>query len=281
MPVRIVTDSTCDLPASTIARYGIYIVPLYINVGHRGYLDGIDISREEFYQQLPEFPEHPTTAVPSPQKFHAIYDTLAEEGASEILSIHISEALSAVVDVARSAAQEVSSSPVTVFDSRQLSLGTGFLVEKAASLATDGCSVEEILNALNAQVKRTQVFAALDTLEFLRRSGRMNGIVSNLGSLLQIKPILTMFDGKPGTERVRTRQRAMSFLLERLREAGPIERLAILHTHAPERVAELRAQAADLLPQGDILAVDITPVIGAHIGPGAYGFAVVSEKNKN
>jgi DegV family protein with EDD domain len=276
MPVRIVTDSTCDLPAETIARYGIYVLPLYINVGRQGYLDGIDITREEFYQKLPEFQEHPTTAVPSPQKFHAIYDTLADEGASEVLSIHISIALSAVVDMARNAAQDTISVPVTVLDSQQLSLGTGFLVERAAELAEAGYSIEAILPELEAQIKRSRVFAALDTLEFLKRSGRMNGFIANMGSLLQLKPILTMADGKPGTERVRTRQRATRRLLEMLGETGELERAAIVHANAPERVAELRTQAADMLPEGDILAVDITPVIGAHIGPGAYGFAVIA-----
>lgn len=129
MAVRIVTDSTCDLPAEIITRNGISVIPLYINVGDQGFLDGIDMKRDEFYTRLPSFSTHPTTAVPSPQKFRAVYDSLADEGASEILSIHISVSLSATVDVARTAAQEISSTPVTVFDSQQLSLGTGFLVE--------------------------------------------------------------------------------------------------------------------------------------------------------
>jgi DegV family protein with EDD domain len=276
MPVRIVTDSTCDLPAETIARYGIRVVPLYINVGRQGFLDGIDITREEFYTKLPTFPEHPTTAVPSPQKFHAMYDALAEEGATEVLSIHVSAALSAIADEARIAARETVSVPVTVFDSRQLSLGMGFLVETAAKLAAAGGSVAEIMEALHAQIKRSHVFAVIDTLEFLKRSGRMNKFIANIGMLLQLKPILTMYDGKPGTERVRTRERATKRLIEMLRDVGKLERVAIVHTNAPERVAELRAQAGALLPDGDILVMDITPVIGAHIGPGAFGFAVVS-----
>ena len=280
MIVRIVTDSTCDLPAETIARYGIYVLPLYINVGQQGYLDGIDITREEFYHKLPVFTEYPTTAVPSPSKFRAIYDTLAEENASQILSIHISISLSAIMDMARSAAQETTSVPVTVLDSQQLSLGTGFLVEKAAELAAQGCSIEEILPELNSQIRRTRVFAALDTLEFLKRSGRMNGFMANMGSLLQVKPILTMYTGTPGSEKVRTSQRATKRLLEMLSEAGPLERTAIVHANAPERVAELRLKAAELLPAGDVMAVDITPVIGAHIGPGTYGFAVIGSEEK-
>jgi DegV family protein with EDD domain len=278
MSVRIVTDSTCDLPTETISRYGIYVLPLYINVGHEGFLDGIDITREEFYERLPDFPEHPTTAVPSPLKFRAIYDALTDEGASEILSIHISISLSAVVDMARQAAQETTSVPVTVLDSKQLSLGTGFLVEKAAKMAAQGCSVKEILPELEAQIKRTHVFAALDTLEFLKRSGRMNGFMANMGSLLQVKPILTMYDGTPGSEKMRTRQRATKRVLEMLTKVGELERAAIVHANAPERVTELRTQAAGLLPKGEVMDVDITPVIGAHIGPGAYGFVVIGAK---
>jgi DegV family protein with EDD domain len=275
MSVRIVTDSTCDLPREIIDRYNILVVPLYINVGSQGLLDGIDISREEFYTKLPTFPVHPTTAVPSPQKFRAMYDALADEGASEVLSIHISVALSATVDVARVAAQETTSLPVTVFDSQQLSLGTGLLVETAAKLAAQGSTIKEILDVLNQQVRRSHVFAALDTLEFLKRSGRMSKYIASLGTLLQLKPIMTMYEGKPGTERVRTRERATKRLIEMLREVGTLERVAIVHTHASERVAELRLQAASLLPADDLIVADITPVIGAHIGPGAFGFAVV------
>ncbi len=278
MTIKIVTDSTCDLPAETIAQYGIKVVPLYINVGEMEFLDGIDITREEFYKQLPDFPTHPTTAVPSPLKFKAIYDALAEEGATDILSIHISESLSAMVNVARAAAQETISAAIHVIDGHQLSLGTGFLVETAAKLASLGHSLTDIMAAINDQIKRSHVFAALDTLEFLKRSGRMNRWVSNLGSLLQIKPILTMHDGLPGNEKVRTRDRAMRRIVEMLEAVGPIERVALVHTNASERVKELKEAAAHLLPGGDLMTEDITPVIGAHIGPGAYGFAVISSK---
>lgn len=277
MTTRIVTDSTCDLPIDVIDRYGIRVVPLYINIGKQGFLDGIDITREEFYKRLPSFPVHPTTAAPSPQKFRAIYDALADEGATQVLSIHISSALSEVFSMAKIAAQETTSLAVTAFDSRQLSLGTGFLVETAARLAELGRSLNEILDALNQQIKRSHVFAALDTLEFLKRSGRMNRVVVGLGSLLQIKPILTMYDGKPGAERVRTRERATERVIEMLRSVGKLARAAIVHTHATERVAELREKAAQWLPEGEILSVDITPVIGAHIGPGAAGFALIAE----
>lgn len=276
MSVRVVTDSTCDLPANIISRYGIHVIPLYINTARQGYLDGIDLTREEFYERLPTFSEPPTTAVPSIERFRAAYNTLADENATEILSIHISSALSGVLDVAHVAAQTTKSVPVSVIDSQQLSLGTGFLVQKAAEMADAGIKVSEIRVALQSQIRRSHVFAALETLEFLKRSGRMNRYVASFATLLQIKPILTMFNGKPGTERVRTWNRAMRRLVEMLDAVGRLERVAIVHTHASlERLAELRTLADSLLPEGDILSQDITPVIGAHIGPGALGFAVV------
>ena len=276
MSIRIVTDSTCDLPAETISRYGIQVIPLYINVGTQGFRDGIDITREDFYAKLPTFSQHPTTAAPSIQKFQEIYDSLASEGASEIISIHISISLSGLINVAQVAAKATTSARVTVVDSEQLSLGTGFLVETAAKMAQTGHTLAEIMLVLNSQIQRSHVFAAIETLEFLKRSGRMNRFVANLGALFQIKPILTMHVGKPGTERVRTSERAMQRLLEMLRRVGPFERVAILHTNALERVAELKIRAAEFLPVNDLLIADITPVIGVHIGPGAYGFAILS-----
>jgi DegV family protein with EDD domain len=278
MSIRIVTDSTCDLPAEVIARYGIGVIPLYINIGDRGYLDGVDLTRQEFYDNLPTYKVQPTTAAPPPEKYRSMYESMAQQGATEVLSIHVSKALSAVVDAARLATKEIKSIPVTVFDSRQLSLGTGFLVETAARLAQTGHPLDEILAALDDQIKRSYVFAALDTLKFLRRSGRVNRVMSGLGSLLQLKPIMKMYDGKPDAERVRTQKRALQRVIDLLEEKGSLERVAILHTHAPARVEELRRQAAHLLPAGEILAMDITPVIGAHIGPCAAGFAVVTEK---
>ena len=276
MTIRIVTDSTCDLPPAVIAEQGITTVPLYINIGDESYLDGQDLSRQEFYQKLPEYEPFPTTAAPSPAIFREAYQSLAGEGATEVLSIHISVSLSAVVDVARVAAREEDSVAVTVFDSRQLSMGTGFLVLSAAEAAADGRSMDEITALLEEQISRTHVFAALDTLEFLRRSGRMNSVMAGLGSVLRIKPLLTMYDGTPGSERVRTRRRATARLISLLEDLIPLEQVALVHTHAPERAEELRHQVQHLLPAGEVPSVDITPVIGAHIGPNAVGFACVT-----
>jgi DegV family protein with EDD domain len=274
--IRIVTDSTCDLPQSLLDEHGIISVPLYTNIDENSYLDGKDLSREEFYRRLPDYGSHPTTAVPSPGMFGEVYDSLRTEGATEVLSIHVSASLSAVVDVARLAAREEASIPVTVFDSRQLSMGMGFLVLAAARAASESRTMEEIVGLLEERITRTHVFAALDTLEFLRRSGRMNAVMAGLGSVLQIKPLLTMYDGSPGAERVRTRRRATRRLIALLERCCPAEQVALVHTHAPEKAEHILQQVMHLLPEGEVLSVDITPVIGAHIGPNAVGFACVT-----
>jgi len=276
MTIRIVTDSTCDLPQSLINELGITIVPLYINIGDKGYLDGLEITRQEFYTNLPDYPDHPTTGTPGVDTFTSTYEELASEGATQILSIHISESLSAISNIAEAAANEFDSVPVAVRDSTQLSMGTGFQVETAARMAKDGKTLEEIIPVLDDMAARTYVTAALDTLEFLRRSGRMNPFLTGLGSLLQLKPILTMKDGLPGSDRVRTAVKAEERLVEMLEERQPVEQFALLHTNAPVQAEAFHARIAHLIPSGEVYSMDITPVIGAHIGPGAVGYAIVS-----
>ncbi len=277
MSILIVTDSTCDLPQHVIQELAIKVVPLFINIGDKGYLDGVDITRKEFYTNLPGYTTHPTTGTPGVDAFKEAYQTLADKGCTEILSIHISEKLSATVNVARNAAQEFKQIPVTVRDAGQLSLGTGLQVERAARMAAEGKSMQEIETALDDLKAHTFVAARLDTLEFLRRSGRMNGFIAGIGSLLQLKPILTMQNGLPGSERVRTTHKAEARLLNMLEEHQPIEHFSLLHTNAPEQALAFREQAAHLLPAEVTYSMDITPVIGAHLGPGAVGYAIISK----
>lgn len=277
MSIKIVTDSTCDLPRDILQEYDITVVPLYINFGDQGYLDGVEISRQEFYQRLAESDPLPTTATPGVDAFRQVYKNLADEGASEILSVHISISLSATVDVARSAAKQTLEVPVTVFDSQQLSLGTGFLVLEAAKAAAKGLKMDEIITMLNEQTSRTYVIAALDTLEYLRRSGRMNTVVARLGSILQIKPLLIMHAGEPTAERVRTRARALERVIEFVSELGPLEQLALVHTNAPQEAQDLYQKAKYLFKnQEEPLSVDVTPVLGTNIGPGVVGFACIT-----
>jgi DegV family protein with EDD domain len=279
--IKIVTDSNCDLPADLVARYGITVVPLYINVGTKSYLDGVEMTHEQFYEGLPHFKSHPTTSVPGPGQFVQVYEDLARSGATEIISVHIGSALSAMVGVAHLAAEEAKSVPVTVFDSGQLTLGTGLLALTAARAATEDRPLSDIMAALEDQASRTHCIAALDTLEYLRRSGRLSRFQASLGSVLQIKPVLTMHSGEFDMERVRTRNGATSRVMEFVTQLAPFEKLTLVHTHALEKAYLLRQQALHLFPTGEEpMVVEVTPLIGTHIGPGAAGFVAIQARQR-
>lgn len=280
MSIRIVTDSTCDLPAPIVEKHGITVVPLYINQGDKSYLDGVNLTREEFYRLLPTFRPTPSTATPSTEAFVQTWNKLADAGAQAILSIHISEKLSATVNAARVAADQFTRIPVTVLDSSQLSLGMGFIVEKAAQLAELGHKMEDILANLAELMKRTYVFASLKTLEYLRRSGRMNFALAHFGEFLQIKPLLHMNQGNPAAHRVRTQGRATERMMEWLNEYAPFEKLAIVHAGVQHEAEEMLERIKHFLPGGEIPIVQITPALGSHLGIGALGFACVAKENQ-
>lgn len=278
MTVRIVTDSTCDLPEAVAAAHNITVLPMLIQIGEQSFRDGVDISRRSFYECLPDCDPYPTTGAPGPEAFREVYTRLASEGATEILSIHIAASLSGVYDTARAAARAFTHVPVTVFDSRQISLGMGFQAETAAKAAASGASLEQILELLKEQTRRTHAAAVLDVFEYLQRSGRLNRAVAGLGAMLRFKPLLRVYNGEIKAEGMRTRQGATHKLVEIIEEIGPLERVALLHSHAPALVEQLQQRAQRLLPPGEIFVVDITPVIGVHTGPGAVGFVGIAAK---
>ena len=276
--IGIVTDSTCDLPAATIEKYSIEVVPLNIHMGDETLIDGVNITKEEFYRRLPDYDPSPSTAAPGPEVFVQRFEALAVQGAKAIISMHISETLSATVNSARLAAKEFTRIPVVVLDSSQLSLGMGFLVRHAAHMAKLGAQLEDIVDKLNEMMPRTYVFAALDTLEYLRRSGRMHIAVARFGELLRLKPLVFMNNGKPDAHRVRTRQNAINRLFTWLDEYSPFEQLAIVHAGVQERAEELREQARKYLPDNEISIQQITPVLGTNLGIGALGFAAIAKE---
>ncbi len=278
MKIRIVTDSTCDLPEEIVSQHSITVIPLAINVGDKSYLDGVDLTRSEFYAQLSKFNPHPKTAAPGSEVFAQAFERLADEGAQAILSIHISETLSTTINSVRIAAQQFKRIPISVLDSSQLSLGLGFIVERASQLAGSGKDVPEILSVLKNLMKRTYVFASLKTLEYLRRSGRMNFALARFGELIQIKPLLHMNMGKATAHRTRTQKRATAHLLDWLAEYAPYEKLAIVHAGVQEEAEALYQQARSYFPQGEVFIAQITPVLGAHLGLGALGFACISKE---
>jgi DegV family protein with EDD domain len=277
MGVRIATDSTCDLPEPITAALGIAVVPCYINIGGQSLLDGVELSRKDFYARLPGLSHPPTTSAPGITMFVKAYERLASEGATDVVSIHISGTLSNVVNVARLAAEVVKSPSVAVLDAGQLTLGTGLLVLKAAEAAADGASASTIKALVEAAALRTHSFAVLDTLEYLRRSGRVSRLAAGLGTLLSVKPLLKMSNGLIQMERVRTRQGAIERMLTLVRNLGLLEQLAVVHSDAPEAAAGLWRQAADLIPGVSApITGEVTPVIGSHVGPGAVGLVCIA-----
>jgi DegV family protein with EDD domain len=276
MKIGIVTDSTCDLPNYLIEQHELEVAPSMLIMDGKEYADGIGISREDFYKQMPALQTHPTTAAPSIGDFHTRYDSLLTRGCDHILSIHAAGQLTTTINSARQAAQEFPNN-VTVIDSYSLSLGLGFQVLAAAEAAETGLSAA--LQAVESTRKRLKVYAALDTMENLKRSGRVPAAVTFFGGLLRIKPVVELIDGhlKP-VGAVRTTKQANERMLNLLLENGDLERLAIMHTGAEPRAREflntLMQTASQSVPR-DILMVNVTTVIGTHVGPNGLGFAVV------
>ena len=278
MKIGIVTDSTSDLPAYLVEQHEIYVVPSILVLDGKEYVDGLNITREEFYTRLPALRTPPTTAAPSLIDFTAPYQTLLDNGCHHIISIHAASQLTTIVNVARKAAEEFPGK-VTCIDSGSLSLGFGFQALAAAEASELG--LQAALDAITSTQKRLSVFAALDTMEYLKRSGRVPGAVATLGGLLSIKPMIELKDGevKP-IGAVRTTSQADERILNLLLERGDLERLAILHTNAEPRAKqlldELMARVRKFIPR-EILFVNVTAVIGTHLGPNGIGFAAIKK----
>jgi len=276
MKLGIVTDSTSDIPAFLVEQHGIEVVPSILILEGKEYADGIGISRGEFYERLPSLRTPPTTAAPSIGEFQTRYQRLFDNGCDHAISIHAASQLTTIINTARQAAREYAGR-VTCVDSGSLSLGLGFQVLAAAEMAESG--LRSALDAIESTRKRLQVNAALNTMEYLRRSGRVPGAVAALGGLLSIKPMIDLADGVvKAVGAVRTTHQADERMLNFLFANGQTERLAILHTNAENRARkflnEVMQRASQLVPR-DILMVNVTAVIGTHLGPDGLGFAAV------
>lgn len=275
--VRIVTDSTSDVPPEVAERLQITVLPAYIQIGNRSYRDGPQaggISREEFYAQLPTMQIVPTTAVPPSHEFAAAYRSLIGE-ADEVVAIVLSATLSGMHNVAHLGAQEVAELKIHVVDSGQVTMGLGWMAIAAAEAAASGKGAQEILALVEDMKNRVRVYAMLDTLEYLRRSGRVSWARARAAQILRIKPIMDVALGKVrSVGQTRTRRQAIERLVELTRAMGPLERLAILHTCTPE-VEEFRRRLAGLCAPGQVLTVPVTTIIGAHVGPRGLGVAAV------
>jgi DegV family protein with EDD domain len=282
--VVVVTDSTGYLPPNTVDELGITVVPLQVVLDGTSYAEGIEIGGDRVAQAL-HAGVTVTTSRPSPQAFADVYGRLQAEGATAIVSIHMSGDMSGTVDAARSAAAEVATSEfsVDVVDSRSMGMGLGFGVITAARLAAVGASATEMVQAAARRSLNSSVYMYVDTLEYLRRGGRIGTAQAWLGSALTIKPLLHLVDGRlEPLDRVRTTERAIARLVEvAVADAQDVEvEVAVHHLAAEERAEDVAQRLREQVPSlAEVLVREVGAVIGAHVGPGAVGI-VVSPVNR-
>jgi DegV family protein with EDD domain len=271
--VAVVTDSTAYLPADVVERHELVVVPLQVVVGGRSLAEGVEVTSEEVARALREW-RPVTTSRPSPQTFAETYRSL---GAADVVSVHLSADLSGTADAARLAARQVAGEgiAVTVVDSRSLGMGLGFVAVAAARAALDGASAEAVARVARRLAPEVAIWLYVDTLEYLRRGGRIGAAAAVVGSALSVKPLLHLVDGRlEPLERVRTTGRALARLEElAVREAGDREvDVAVQHLAAPERAREVADRLAARLPKARWMHVgEVGAVVGAHVGPGMLG----------
>lgn len=277
MTVRIVTDSTCDLPPDYIAENNIEVIPLYVNIGERTLKDGVDITKDEFFRDIGSYETHPATSAPPVGEFAEIYQRIHDEGATEVVSIHVAGDLSATLNSAQLGADMVDDLTVHFVDSKTATLGVGLQVMKAVGMLKAGESAEAIQKAIQAVADKTKVFAGFDTLEYLQKGGRISWGQASIGSLLNIKPILSIQNGaaEPNS-RVRTYKKITPKLISILESLGELEALAVIHSDETRGKA-LLAALEDYFPDDNRIFMGITPVLGVHAGPGAVGFACIQK----
>ncbi|RME47594.1 MAG: DegV family protein, partial [Chloroflexi bacterium] len=258
--VRIVTDSISDIPPDICRQLEIEVVPAVVVIGGKTYRDKVDLSDADFYRQLKESDELPTTSQPPVGEFEAVYQRLAQE-TNQIISIHIPETVSGTLAAARAAASNIDSANITVVDSTQISMAEGWLTIMAARAAQAGHAVEEILDLIRETIPRLRLSAALDTLEYARRGGRIGRAAAMMGTLLRVKPLIGFENGEVvPLENARTMRRAIDRLLQMASEWLPLEEVAVIHAAAPELAARVRERLGELHPIERIPITEAGPV---------------------
>ena len=275
MPVRIVTDSSADLPADEIERLGVEVVPLSIRFGNDEYTDGVDLSVGEFYDKLASSADLPETAAPAPGAFEAAFRRQREAGADAVVCINLSSGLSATFQSAQNAAMAAEGLDVRVVDSRSITSGLGTQVMAAAEAAAGGAGPDEVVALVDDLVGRTHVIGALDTLDNLKKGGRIGGAQALLGSLLSIKPLLDISTGEVAEAgKARTRRKALEWLRDQVFALPPVEHLCVSHGNAPD-LDDMLALLAPRYPADSIRVTTIGPTIGTHGGPRVMGLTWV------
>jgi DegV family protein with EDD domain len=270
--IRVVTDSACDLPQALADQHGIEIVPLTIRFGDEELVDRRDLSPKEFWARSAESPVLPETAAPSAGAFEEAFKKVAGEGADGIVCVTLSSALSATHQAAALAAKSLADEiPILVVDSKAVTMAQGLMALAAAKLGEQGSSIEECAQAVEDLVARSRIFATLDTLENLKKGGRIGAAQALFGSLLSIKPVIELRDGVVEAEsKQRTRSKSLRYLVEKVKEHGKVENLVVMHGEAPD-LEEFLDMVSVVYPRDDIIVGDIGAVIGTHGGPRVMG----------
>jgi DegV family protein with EDD domain len=275
--VTIVTDSTADLPPELVARHGIHVVAQNVIWGGQTYRDRIDMDSPAFYARLRSDPEFPKTSQPSVGAFQEVWRAAAGPERRPILSVHVSGSLSGTVATAETAREQMADYPIEIIDSRSVSLALGYAVLAAARLASAGHSPADCAAAVRAITPHMQMFFMVDTLEYLHRGGRIGGATRLLGTMLNLKPLMQIIDGRvEPLERVRTRGKALEKMVEtaRARAGEQPVRLGVLHVAAAAEAARLAETLRGQLSVTELLEAEATPAIGAHVGPGMLGMVL-------
>jgi DegV family protein with EDD domain len=277
MPVRIITDSTADLPPQVAAEFSIRVMPLYVHFGNEVYRDGIDLTAEDFYPKLVANKSLPTTSTVAPVEFAQICDELSKD-TDEILAITLSSKLSATYDVALQGRElrKDKKCRVEVLDSKLFSMALGLVVIGAAKRAKEGVGLDSVVEFAKGLYSRIHVRMAFDTLEYVRKGGRIGAAEAFMGRMLDVKPILTLKDGMATpVVRRRTRAKAIEYLRKFAAGFDNIADLAVAYTTTPEDALGLVNDLDDVFPKERTYLSVIGPVLGTHLGPGALGIAVV------
>jgi DegV family protein with EDD domain len=279
MTVKIVTDSVADIPDRVVKELGITIIPVLVRFGEEVYRDGIDLTTDEFYKRLVHSKFFPRTSVPAPVIFAGAYDRLSEE-TDEILVVMLSSKLSGLYEVAlQSVGLMKKKCRIEVVDSRWAVMAQGFLVIKAAGAALAGASFDEVLGIVHGNMGRVDIRAAFDTLEYLKRGGRIGKAQALLGSMLKVNPLITLKDGvvEPAG-RARSRAKAIDQLYEFAAGYTRIEEMAVEDAACPDDSDRLVARLGDIFPRERIYRSRTTPVIGANTGPGLLLVSILGDK---
>lgn len=271
--IAILADSSCDLPQDIVDRFGINILPLKVVYGDKVYSDRIDIQPDDVYKNMPE--NIPTTSMPSPDEVKQMLETIREQGFTHVLAFALSSNLSGTYQTMKLAVSQISNMMVETFDTKTLSMGTGWMVMEAAQSVVDGLDFKEIINKINSIKPKIHVYYVLETLEYLRRGGRIGYVAGMLGEFLHFKPIISVNEeGRYYTySKTRGRKKSLQRLVEIIEEACRDKKiqLAVMHGGAREEAKQVLEKLKNLPNIENIIFSDISPALGVHTGPGLVG----------